>query len=142
MEVFLGNYPIATDNGAAYQRQRDVLKAAIQTYGTDHIAGMTVGNEFMLKYDWSRSPLEKLLTSCYSYLNDNANSQADPNGAIGNQGAAILISYIQDTRNMLAGLSLTKNIPVGNSDAGSYFNTKVLQAVDYGVRQSAMRFRI
>lgn len=49
MTVFLGNYPIATDNGTAYERQRNELKAAIQTYGTDHISGVTVGNEFMLK---------------------------------------------------------------------------------------------
>lgn len=35
---------------------------------------------------------------------------------------------------MLASLNLNKTIPVGNSDAGSYFNTKVLEAVDYGVR--------
>jgi hypothetical protein len=25
------------------------------------------------------------------------------------------------------------NIPIGNSDAGSYFNTQVLSAVSYGV---------
>jgi len=49
MQVYLGNYPMATDSGAAYQRQRDSIKAAIQTYGTTNIAGVTVGNEFMLK---------------------------------------------------------------------------------------------
>jgi len=116
MTVYLGNYAIATDNGTAYQRQRDLIKAAIQTYGTDHIGGITVGNEFML-----------------NYLSDNANTQADPNGAIGNQGAAILIADIQDTRSMLKDLSLSTNLPVGTSDAGSYFNTLVLEAVDYGM---------
>jgi exo-beta-1,3-glucanase (GH17 family) len=49
MEVFLGNYPVPTDGGEAYRRQRDAMKEAIKTYGTDHIAGVTVGNEFMLK---------------------------------------------------------------------------------------------
>ena len=49
MKVFLANYPIATDNGTAYQRQRDVIKQALTTYGKDHVAGITVGNEFMLK---------------------------------------------------------------------------------------------
>ncbi len=49
MTVFLGNYPVATDNGTAYTRQRDEIKAALETYGTDHIGGITVGNEFMLK---------------------------------------------------------------------------------------------
>ena len=38
-----------TDAGEAYVRQRDYVTEAIKTYGTDHIAGVTVGNEFMLK---------------------------------------------------------------------------------------------
>lgn len=49
-------------------------------------------------------------------------------------GAEILLKDIADTRALLASMKLDKNIPVGNSDAGSYFNTKVLSAVDYGVR--------
>lgn len=47
--------------------------------------------------------------------------------------AAALIPWINDTRTMLASLNLGKTIPVGNADAGSYFNTKVLEAVDYGM---------
>jgi hypothetical protein len=35
---------------------------------------------------------------------------------------------------MLASMGLTGVIPVGNADAGAYFNTLVLEAVDYGVR--------
>jgi len=34
---------------------------------------------------------------------------------------------------MLSSLNLPKTIPVGNSDAGSYFNNKVMLAIDYGV---------
>lgn len=67
LKVYLGNYPVATglssirfltlyitatatsDSGAAYRRQRDLIKDALQTYGTDHVEGITVGNEFMLK---------------------------------------------------------------------------------------------
>lgn len=49
MEVYLGNYVVPDDN-APYQRQRDAIKEALQTYGADHVAGITVGNEFMLKY--------------------------------------------------------------------------------------------
>lgn len=49
MQVYLGNYPIPDDNGP-YERQRDTIKEALQTYGADHVAGVTVGNEFMLKY--------------------------------------------------------------------------------------------
>jgi hypothetical protein len=36
--------------------------------------------------------------------------------------------------NTLKSMNLKKHIPVGTSDAGSYFNTQVLQAVEYGVR--------
>ncbi|KAK1231851.1 hypothetical protein PQX77_005065 [Marasmius sp. AFHP31] len=134
LQVYLGNYVVPDDNGAAYTRQRDVIKQAIQTYGTDHIAGITVGNEFMLNYMLS-------------------NGGGSPDSAIGNTGkalapllngmntesvsriigAAILINNIQDTRKMLTDMNLPKTIPVGNSDAGAWFNTRVLQAVDYGM---------
>lgn len=113
MKVFLGIYPVPDDNGAAYKRQRDVVQSALQTYGTDHVAGITVGNEFMLNYVTEHS------------------SDKDPNSATANKGAAILIDNIQDTRKMLSDMNL--NIPVGNSDAGFYFNTQVLESVDYGL---------
>ena len=45
----------------------------------------------------------------------------------------MLVRYIKDTRDMLASLNLPKTIPVGNSDAGSFFSTEVLSNVDYGV---------
>jgi len=48
MKVYLGNYVLPSDN-EPYKRQRDLIKQAIETYGPDHIAGITVGNEFMLK---------------------------------------------------------------------------------------------
>ena len=49
MTVWLANYPIATDNGTAYERQRDEIQQALQTYPTNLVAGIIVGNEFMLK---------------------------------------------------------------------------------------------
>ena len=45
----------------------------------------------------------------------------------------MLVGFIQDTRTMLQGMGLS-SIPVGNSDAGSYFNNEVLAACDFGVR--------
>ncbi|KAJ7094532.1 glycoside hydrolase [Mycena belliarum] len=114
MKVFLGNYPVPSDGGVAYVRQRDLIKAALQTYGADHVAGVTVGNEFIL-----------------NYLGDNGGTSQDPNSAVGNAGAALLLSNITDTISMLSGMGL--NIPVGNADAGSYFNTQILSAVKYGM---------
>ncbi|KAJ6623998.1 glycoside hydrolase superfamily [Mycena sp. CBHHK59/15] len=113
MTIWLGNYAIATDNGTAYDRQRDVIKTAIGKYGVGHIGGITVGNEFIL-----------------DYLDDN--DAIDPNGSVGNAGAAILIADIQDTKSMMNDLNLS-NISIGTSDAGSYFNMLVLEQVDYGM---------
>lgn len=48
MTVWLGNYNIPTDS-SPYERQKEAIKEAIQTYGTTNIGGITVGNEFMLK---------------------------------------------------------------------------------------------
>ena len=63
----------------------------------------------------------------------NANGASDPNGAVGNQGAALLIADIDDTKSNLTMLNLNKTLPVGTADAGSYFNTLVLEDVSYGV---------
>ncbi|EJD06882.1 glycoside hydrolase family 17 protein [Fomitiporia mediterranea MF3/22] len=114
MTVYLGNYNVPTDGGAAYVRQRDVIKDAIQTYGTDHIGGITVGNEFML-----------------NWLNSQSATADAVNTAVGNAGAELLIQNITDTRNMLSSMGVS--LPVGNSDAGSFFNNEILAAVDYGM---------
>ncbi|KAJ6538531.1 glycoside hydrolase [Mycena vulgaris] len=114
MKVYLGNYAVPSDAGAAYVRQRDTIKEALQTYGADHVAGITVGNEFIL-----------------NYLTDNGGSQQDPNGDVGNAGAALLLPNITDTISMISGMGLS--IPVGNADAGSYFNNELLSAVSYGM---------
>ena len=50
MTVWLGNYNVPNDAGEAYDRQKSTIQEALQTYGTDHVGGITVGNEFMLKY--------------------------------------------------------------------------------------------
>jgi len=112
MQVYLGNYNVPNDNDVAYNRQKQAIQDALTTYGADHIAGITVGNEYMLNY----------ITQ---------NGGGDINGPVADQGAALLIPNIEDTRAMLKDMNL--NIPVGNSDAGSFFNNKVLAAIDYGM---------
>ncbi|KDQ19326.1 glycoside hydrolase family 17 protein [Botryobasidium botryosum FD-172 SS1] len=110
MQVYLGIYVDNTD--ATYTRQRDAIKQALQTYGADHVAGVTVGNEYML----------------------NAVGDAgSATGAAGVTAAAYLKTRIDDFRATLKALNLPKTIPVGTADAGSYFNTQLLSAVDYGM---------
>ncbi|EJF64819.1 glycoside hydrolase, partial [Dichomitus squalens LYAD-421 SS1] len=113
MTVWLGNYPVPTDP-APYERQRDAIIDALKTYGTDHVSGITVGNEFILNYL-------------------NANGATDPNSAVGNAGAQLLIANISDTRSAVQALGLSKTLPIGTADAGSFFNSEVLAAVDYGM---------
>ncbi|KAF9054946.1 glycoside hydrolase family 17 protein [Hymenopellis radicata] len=110
MKVYLGNYP-TPDSNSAYERQRDTIKEALQNYGADNVAGITVGNEFVLNYVTEHG--------------------GGPNDATGNEAGALLVADIKDTRSMLSDLNL--DIKVGNSDAGSYFNNLVLEAVDYGL---------
>ena len=45
----------------------------------------------------------------------------------------LMIADIQDMNSTLNSMNLPKHIPVGNSDLEGYFNTKVLQAIEYGV---------
>ncbi|KAL1666915.1 glycoside hydrolase family 17 protein [Schizophyllum commune] len=112
LTVWLGNYVSATDGGEAYERQRDTIKEVIQTYGTDHIGGITVGNEFMLNYVESQGT-------------------DDVTGTVGTTAAEMLITNITDTRSMLSDISV--DLPVGTADAGAYFNEKLLSSVDYGM---------
>jgi len=87
----------------------------------------------------------------YSYL--TAHSFENPESSVGRQGnasvrykhkagtlipitpgATILKANIDDTRQMVADLRLSKLLQIGNSDAGSFFSKEVLEDVDYGVR--------
>lgn len=73
-----------------------------------------------------------LLSDPHSWVNSQGVDASAVNSAVGNVGAQLLIQNITDMRNMLSDMGLS--IPVGTSDAGSYFNDEVLAAADYGVR--------
>lgn len=49
MSVWLGNYPAVGDNGTAYERQRGEIQTALQQFGAANVAGVTVGNEYILE---------------------------------------------------------------------------------------------
>jgi len=112
IKVYPAIYLVENDE-VAYQRQKTLVQQALQTYGTDHILGITVGNEFMLNY----------LTA--------HGGGSNVNGTAGLAASALLKAKITDIRQMLQGMSIT--LPVGTSDAGAYFNNDLLGAVDYGM---------
>lgn len=110
MTVYLGIY--INDNDTVYERQRDLTKTALEQFGTDHVSGLTVGNEFILN-------------------NLTAAQLTDPTSPVGIAAADFLKTKIADVRSMLSGMSLSKTIPVGTSDAGGSFNTDIIEACDY-----------
>lgn len=99
MTVWLGIY-IDTDD-TIWERQRDDTLAIIQKYGTDHISGITVGNEFLLNTDGAAS----------SYTS--------------------IRQKVAEFKSELAKLKLDKTIPVGTADAGSMVTASLASTVDY-----------
>ena len=110
IKVFPGIYLVDVDE-AGYQRQKTALKEALQTYGTDNVLGITVGNEVMLNYLLERN-------------------SSNPNSTLGLQASAMLKGNFTDIRQMLT--SINVNLPIGTADAASYFNTDLLGASDFG----------
>lgn len=110
LSVYVGIY--INDDDTVYARQRDAVQRILQTYDINHVLGVTVGNEFILN-------------------NMTAANSNDPTSSVGVAAAEFLVAKIQDVRSMISGLSLSKTIPVGNGDAGSYTNVQLLSAVDY-----------
>jgi hypothetical protein len=63
----------------------------------------------------------------------NNGGSGGANNAIGDQGAQLLLANVTDARQTFGGLGLSKTLPIGTADAGSFFNNEVLAQVDYGV---------
>lgn len=99
MTVWLGIY-IDTDD-TIWARQRDDTLAIIQKYGTAHISGITVGNEFLLNTEGAAS----------SYTS--------------------IRQKVAEFKEELAKMNLDKTIPVGTADAGSMITAPLAGSVDY-----------
>ena len=122
MQVYAAIFVVEGDD-TAYTRQKTALFSALNTYGFDSVAGITVGNEFMLNY-------------C---LEHKCNT---PDDRIGQAGSVLLNAKITDVKTTLAGLGgKAALLPVGTADAGAFFSTAVLQQVEYGSVSSALAIR-
>jgi len=108
LSVWLGIF--IDGNDTVYQRQADAVVSAIKKYGTDHIAGITVGNEYLLlSYGDSGTP-------------------TDPKGVA---ARTTLLNYVQKFNQTIQSLKLDKSIPIGTSDAGSAITKELCAGVDY-----------
>lgn len=108
LSVWLGVY--IDGNDTVYERQMAAVTDAIKTYGTEHIAGITVGNEYLL----------------LSY--GDAGSATDPKGVA---ARTKLLNYIQKTNATLQAMKLDKVIPLGTADAGSAVTTELCAGADF-----------
>ncbi|CAH7668014.1 glycoside hydrolase superfamily [Phakopsora pachyrhizi] len=108
LSIWLGIY--IDGNDTVYQRQLDAVTTAIKKYGTEHIAGITVGNEFLL----------------LSF--GEGGTAADPKGIA---ARATLLNYVQKTNSTIQAMKLDKPIPLGTSDAGSAVTKELCAGVDY-----------
>lgn len=102
--MFAGIY--IDGNETTYTRQRDQLFEVLDTYGTDNVLGITVGNEYLLQA-YTANPAT--LPTAQTYL----------------------ISKIADVRTVLASKNYPKTIPVGSADAGSQVTAAYSAAADY-----------
>ncbi|TYJ53374.1 hypothetical protein B9479_005974 [Cryptococcus floricola] len=96
-------------NETAYDDQVTSLTDALKTYGTDHISGVTVGNEYILNTAGTDSTTSSTYLSAVSTITDK----------------------IAEVNSTIQGLGLDKVLPVGTSDAGSIMSKKLGEGVDY-----------
>lgn len=89
------------------------IKQAIEDYGTDHIEGITVGNEFLLNNLTATGVTASTTSAGYT------------------PGVDYLRSHIVSMNDTIKGMSLSKHLPIGVSDAGSLLNTYLAERIDY-----------
>ncbi|CAH7669408.1 glycoside hydrolase superfamily [Phakopsora pachyrhizi] len=108
MSVWLGIFFDGEEE--VYKRQLDNVIAAIKKHGTDHISGITVGNEFLL--------------AAY-----HAGGKANDPKILAAQSN--LLKYVQETKKSIEMMQLKKVIPIGTSDAPFTINKEICAGVDY-----------
>ena len=99
--AWLGVY--VDGNDTTWERQMSDTLSAIQTYGTDHISGVIVGNEYILDQD----------SSAASY--------------------ALIESKVATFKTGLEALKLSKTLSVGTADAGSVMTKALNSHLDFSM---------
>lgn len=104
MQVWLGIFIDGTD--ATYQRQLQETFDAIKKYGTKNVAGITVGNEYILQAN-TNNPATRPTAEAY------------------------VIKQMADCRAQLKAQNFDKAIPVGTADAGSMVTLALSEGAEY-----------
>lgn len=104
MQVWLGVY--MDSDPTVYDRQIATTLEILREYGADHVAGITVGNEYILG----------------QYTNSPANQAT---------AEALVLRNVADARRQVQALNLGKTIPIGSGDAGSMITATYAAGLDY-----------
>ncbi|KAI5449986.1 hypothetical protein NCC49_003877 [Naganishia albida] len=104
MKVHLAVY--VDSNEQAYVDQVKAIEEALKTYGTEHVLGITVGNEYILNQQ--TAGLSTAATATQTIL-----------------------TRIQEMNTTVQGWGLDKTLPLGTSDAGSLMSTTLAAGIDY-----------
>ncbi|WWC71096.1 uncharacterized protein I206_105049 [Kwoniella pini CBS 10737] len=107
MTVWLGIY--VDSNETAYDNQVTAVTDVLKTYGTDHVSGITVGNEYILNTAGTDSTTSSIYLSATKTITDK----------------------IQEVNTTIQGLGLSKTLPIGTSDAGSIMSKTLGEGIDY-----------
>ncbi|KPV74362.1 glycoside hydrolase family 17 protein [Rhodotorula graminis WP1] len=111
MTVWIGAY-VGDNSTVNEQQQQDVLDA-LTLYGTEHVSGITIGNECVLPF------LLLLVTR-------------PPRSSLSSLSKPLCVPSVSSLPSLaLAALNLDKSLPVGTSDAGSSFNAALTEGSDY-----------
>ncbi|OWZ28031.1 glucan 1,3-beta-glucosidase [Cryptococcus neoformans] len=96
-------------NEEAYKNQLEAIVDALQTYGVDMVEGITVGNEYILNTAGSDSTTSSAYKSALATVADK----------------------ITEVNSTIQALGLSKNLPIGTSDAGSVMSKSLGESVDF-----------
>lgn len=118
MTIWLGVY-IGSNETVNTEQMEQTIKV-IKTYGTSHIGGVSIGNEYIRKL--SSSPFSCIFTDLKKCATVNSANQAI--------GTSYIVSKMATFRTMLAAAKIT-DVPVGTADAGSAVTAALSVGSDY-----------
>ncbi|KAL8278806.1 hypothetical protein RQP46_008875 [Phenoliferia psychrophenolica] len=104
MTIYIGAY-IGDNTTVNAEQQTDAINA-LKIYGSDHVSGVIIGNEYLLNTALSETTASPTAIS-------------------------LLSTQMAGFRTALKALSLPKTIPVGTADAGSMISLAIAEASDF-----------
>jgi hypothetical protein len=140
--------PDIDSNTTAYENQVKDVQSALETYGTEHVLGVSLKlGLFQLAIRAPKTGRNAAgLIVCTPSLplsprhqitvgNEYILNSMDASSSLATASAQAAIKKVLDSvaevNTTIKGMNLDKQLPIGTSDAGSAFNTVIAQGIDY-----------